>query len=163
MSNVIPIRPRSRDSRLLVIGMGIAALAGIGFLALPTKEEEPHKVEAISSRAVSRSMPICNHGRRINCVVDGDTIWLDGEKIRLELLNAPEVQGRCDRERELAARATRRLSALLSASAFSVSRTGKDRYDRTLARVTIGGRDVGATLVGEGLAHPWHGQKRGWC
>ena len=88
MSNVIPIRPRSRDSRLLVIGMGIAALAGIGFLALPTKTDEPQKVEAISLQAISRSMPICNHGRRINCVVDGDTLWLNGEKIRLDSINA---------------------------------------------------------------------------
>ncbi|MBZ0148153.1 MAG: thermonuclease family protein [Pseudorhodoplanes sp.] len=108
-------------------------------------------------------MPICNHGRRINCVVDGDTIWVDGEKIRLDSINAPEVQGRCDRERVLAARATERLSGLLSADAFEIARKGKDRYDRTLARVTISGRDVGTTLIGEGLAHAWHGQKRSWC
>lgn len=165
MNNVIPFRWRSHDNRLLKIGIGIAALAAIGFLALPLMDDV-QKLETTSSpapSAISRAMPICNQGRRINCVVDGDTLWLDAEKIRLDSMNAPEVKGQCDRERDLAARATRRLSELLSASAFSVSRSGIDRYGRTLARVTIESRDVGMILVNEGLAHPWQGLKRGWC
>lgn len=163
MSNVIPIRHQPGSQKwLLIIGIGIAALVGIGFLAISEKQEL-QQVDATSPHAISRSMPICNRGRRIDCVVDGDTIWLDGEKIRLDSMNAPEVQGQCDRERDLATRATQRLSELLSASAFSISRSGTDRYGRTLARLVIGDQDVGLILVREGLAHAWQGRKLGWC
>ena len=36
-----------------------------------------------------------------------------------------------------------------------IERQGVDRYGRTLARVTVNGRDVGAYLVSRGLARPW--------
>ena len=163
MSHVTPIHPPRRENRLLLIGIGmsIGVLAGLGILALPDKEPQP--VDVAPSRVISRSLPACQGARRVVCVVEGDTMWLAGEKIRLDSMNAPEVQGQCDRERELARRATRRLSELLSASAFSIVRNGTDRYGRTLARVTINDRDVGMILVAEGLAHTWSGWKRGWC
>lgn len=112
---------------------------------------------------ISRAMPICGSGGRVNCVVDGDTIWVDREKIRLQSMNAPEVNGACARERDLAGQATRRLSQLLSSQSFSITRSGVDRYGRTLASVRTGDEDVGLILVREGLAHVWQGRKENWC
>jgi micrococcal nuclease len=111
----------------------------------------------------ARAMPICGGGRRIDCVVDGDTFWIDGEKVRVETIDAPEVKGRCASETALAARATRRLAQLLSNRSIELSRNGTDRYGRTLARVRTSGGDVGAVLVGEGLAQRWTGSKAEWC
>jgi endonuclease YncB( thermonuclease family) len=54
----------------------------------------------------------CGSGKRVTCVVDGDTFWQDGVKIRMEGYDTPEPQtGICGgvRERQLAARATSRL------------------------------------------------------
>jgi micrococcal nuclease len=53
-------------------------------------------------------------GRRVNCVVDGDTLWLDGEKIRIVNIDAPEVNGRCRAEKVRAADATQALARLVS-------------------------------------------------
>ena len=33
----------------------------------------------------------CHGGMRVTCVVDGDTLWLAGDKIRLADINTPEV------------------------------------------------------------------------
>ena len=111
----------------------------------------------------ARAMPICGGGRRIDCVVDGDTFWIDGEKVRIESIDAPEVKGRCAGESALAGRATRRLAELLSNRPIEMTRNGADRFGRTLARVRTQGRDVGALLVSEGLARPWDGRKAEWC
>ncbi len=46
-------------------------------------------------------------------VVDGDTFWYGGEKIRIADIDTPEVNGRCAYETQLAARATARMAALL--------------------------------------------------
>jgi endonuclease YncB( thermonuclease family) len=113
--------------------------------------------------AATRAMPVCGGGRRVNCVVDGDTLWLDGEKIRIEGMNAPEVQGACARERELARQATQRLSQMLSSRSISIVRNGRDVYGRTLATVRANGRDVAPAMVAEGLAHVWRGYKEDWC
>jgi len=99
------------------------------------------------------------------CIVDGDTLWLSGEKIRLEGFDTPEIsQPQCSREKRLGNQATDRLAALLNGSDWTLTRSGeKDRYDRTLGTITIAGRDVGDTLVDEGLAHDWKGHKVSWC
>jgi hypothetical protein len=110
-----------------------------------------------------RHMTICIGPIRHNCVVDGDTVWVDGEKIRLQSMDAPEIDGRCSYERDLAQRATRRLSAILSSSPFSVSRSGKDRYGRTLAAIYNSNGEVGAMMVREGLARIWRGRREPWC
>lgn len=111
----------------------------------------------------ARPMPICSTGKRVNCVVDGDTIWLDGEKMRLEGFNTPEMDGVCELERQLAVQARDRLQNLISGRALTVTRNGKDRYDRTLATIKVSGRDVGESLIADGLAHRWQGRKESWC
>lgn len=125
-----------------------------------------HRSAAVAAgieHAGARAMPICGDGRRVNCVVDGDTIWIDREKIRLETIDAPEVHGQCDYETDLAAAATQRLSALLSQRDMSIRRSGRDVYGRTLARVSIAGGEVGEALAQEGLARRWSGHRKPWC
>jgi endonuclease YncB( thermonuclease family) len=109
------------------------------------------------------ALPFCGSGPRVNCIVDGDTIWLGSEKIRLEGLNAPEISGNCAAERELAQRAKRRLRELLSGQSLSISRNGYDAYGRTLATVRTSSGDAADIMVGQGLAHVWRGYKESWC
>lgn len=121
-------------------------------------------VAAISHGAdLAAALPLCGAGKRITCVVDGDTLWLAGEKIRLDGIDAPEVEGRCQAERTLARRATLALSSLLAGKAIDLRRTGTDRYGRTLAKVLADGRDVGEQMLREGLARPWTGRRESWC
>lgn len=110
-----------------------------------------------------RRMGFCYGGLRINCVVDGDTIWVSGEKIRMQSIDAPEIDGKCAYEKDLAQRAKHRLNEILSAEPFSVARSGKDRYGRTLATIYNSSGEVGAAMVREGLARPWTGRRRPWC
>jgi len=114
--------------------------------------------------AAVRRMPACLGPLRVNCVVDGDTAWVDGEKIRLSGIDAPEIEGRCSAERALAQRAKHRLSELLSSQPFSVARSGADRYGRTLATLYLrDGGDVRVVMVRENLARPWTGRRMPWC
>jgi micrococcal nuclease len=113
---------------------------------------------------LAAALTICAPGPRDNCVVDGDTFWLAGEKIRLADIDTPETaQAKCTAERQLGERAKLRLQALLNACTLRVTRRGQDRYGRTLARVTVNGHDVGAVLIGEGLARAYDGRRRHWC
>lgn len=108
-------------------------------------------------------MPICGSAKRVNCVVDGDTIWVRREKIRLLGINAPEMNGSCPRERTLAIQARDALKRSISGQAFTIERNGTDRYGRTLATIRVNGEDVGDGLISQGLAHQWRGYKEEWC
>lgn len=101
------------------------------------------------------------------CVVDGDTLWLDGVKIRLKDFDTPEPQtnicgGRA--ERRLAARASDRLIELLNSNAWQIQYFGMDRTKkRRLATITVNGVDVGDILIRERLARRWPDGKEWWC
>lgn len=103
---------------------------------------------------------------RITCVVDGDTIWLQGVNLRLESYDTPEPYNDiCGGQAEiaLAKRASARLLQLLNGNTFTVQTSGKDRYDRVLATIRIGGTDVGDILIAEGLARRWPNGDEFWC
>lgn len=113
--------------------------------------------------------PVC-----IANVHDGDSIRLcSGERIRIVDIDAPELFGseRCSpasraRLRNgrnpswcdfgLAVRSRDALAGFLATGPARVKRVGTDRYGRTLARITINGRDAGAYLIKLGLARRWN-------
>ncbi len=113
-------------------------------------------------------------------VLDGDTlevrvhIWLGQDlntRVRLAGIDAPELKGKCDRERDLAQRARAYLLARLepAAAGAGMVRLREVRYGkfagRVLARVeTWDGTDLGQGLLAAGLARPYDGRRRAsWC
>lgn len=115
---------------------------------------------------LSADFSLCHSGGGVNCVVDGDTFWLAGEKYRIADIDTPETHPpRCAREAELGQRATERLQSLLNDGPFSLESGERetDRYGRNLRIVTREGQSIGAMLVSEGLARPWEGSRRPWC
>ena len=100
-------------------------------------------------------------------VVDGDTVRRAGQTIRLVGYDTPETyRAECEAERTRGDAATARLRELLAqASSAQLSYLPRqDRYVRDLARLTIDGRDVAATMVREGHARSYSGgQRESWC
>lgn len=89
-------------------------------------------------------------------LVDGDTFWFKGIKIRIADFNAPEVsQPQCARERDL------RRKELLEQGPFELvlapDGQDKDCNGRKLRIMMRAGHSIGDTLIAEGLAHPLAG------
>lgn len=137
---------------------------GFGWLtSAPVSRESP---AAAGGDRLHARFSLCAGAFRANCVIDGDTFWFRGEKIRIADIDAPELSPpRCAREARLGEAAKHRLLALLNAGAFSLAaiERDEDRYQRKLRTVSRGGRSIGDILVAEGLARPWEGSRRGWC
>jgi endonuclease YncB( thermonuclease family) len=116
--------------------------------------------------AVRASFTYCKWGGGTNCVVDGDTFWIGGQKVRIADIDAPETHDyRCRSELELGERAARDLQALLNSGAVTMTSIDRDRdvYGRLLRNVSVNGRDVGETLLSEGVARAYAGGRRSWC
>jgi endonuclease YncB( thermonuclease family) len=105
---------------------------------------------------------------RVGYVIDGDTFRLEsGERIRIAGIDAPEIhtgQARCRAEIALGKAATARARALLDGRNVTIIRVGRS-YNRTVARVTLAGHDVGSELVATGVARWWPRWQRkpDWC
>lgn len=90
-------------------------------------------------------------------VVDGDTVLIAGNRVRLAGLDAPELGQACARADgtpwDCGAAARDRLGALLGRSAVSCGFRRTDRYGRPLVTCDLpDGSDPGAVLVAEGMA-----------
>jgi endonuclease YncB( thermonuclease family) len=111
-------------------------------------------------------------------VVDGDTIKVNGEYVRLVGFDTPETQVgqfHCPAERALGKRATARVNELIRQGPVEVTydqdRRGlpkRDLHGRLLGHLLVGGREVGAILIAEGLAVPYTGRvsrvrNHSWC
>ena len=88
-------------------------------------------------------------------VIDGDTIDISGQRIRLHGIDTPEAKQECQREGVTwlcGAAATKTLRGLISGSDVSCTKHDKDRYGRIVAVCHANGRDLNATMVLPGMA-----------
>lgn len=153
--------------------VGVIALGAAFGLSLPGPKPLVDGVGQVATLA-SRSgamlgigrFGLCHTGGGINCVVDGDTFWMDGVKIRVADIDTPETHPpRCAEESDLGDRATRRFQELLNAGPVTLAPIDRDEdiYGRKLRLVMRDGESLGDTLIAEGLARPWEGHRRPWC
>ena len=134
-------------------------------LAAPLLIAPAMTTAAWSENAVAQDWHICApYEKRITCIVDGDTFWLEGEKMRLLGVDTPEVNGPCATETQLADQATHLLKTLMSTRPVSIEKHGLDRYGRRLVVLYTGGTTIGALLLDAGLAAPYgRGSRADWC
>lgn len=89
-------------------------------------------------------------------VIDGDTVEIHGQRIRLWGVDAPEARQSCDDAIGVAYACGRlsanRLDQRLENKTVSCWLQDTDRYGRMVARCETDGEDVGAWLVRQGLA-----------
>ena len=165
--------------------IGAGLLAGFGWAYLPgeaggrttarTSSIEAYAAELQQagygpasdvSDGVRARFGFCHTGGGHNCVVDGDTLYLKGVKIRIADIDAPEThEPKCAEEKSLGDRATQRLIRLVNSGEVTLAPIDRDedRYGRKLRIVKVDGESVGKTLVDDGLARWYAGGRRPWC
>jgi len=92
-------------------------------------------------------------------VIDGDTLEIHGQRIRLWGIDAPESNQLCRGADSLpyrcGAKAANALDAWLAGRPVACRPIARDRYGRTVAACEVDGRDLAEWLVASGLALDW--------
>lgn len=113
--------------------------------------------------------------RSVTAVLDGDTFQVNirnwppivGERISVRItgIDAPELNGRCPKERYLAKLAKKRLSdELKKAKRIELKRVKRDKYFRLNAEVYADEQNIADILVKANLAKRYlRGRKPNWC
>ena len=158
------------------LGAGLAAFALLFAAALsyvflsadPAARAEAQTTQLVSANSTDNLRGASVIAQRVR-VVDGDTIedMSSDTTYRLVNIDTPETGARahCSAERDLGDRATQAARTLIAqARHIELNATGRiDRYGRTIVFVVIDGRDMGETMIAEGLARPWRGRREPWC
>ena len=99
---------------------------------------------------------ICNISFADNLkIIDGDTIILNGEKIRFSGIDTPELKQTClkdDQEVPCGMTAKRLLAEKIGNATVECTGEGKDTYKRTLAECFVNGESLSKFLVRSGYA-----------
>ena len=143
-----------------------AAFCAALFLAIFLSGGPASTRAAVGGDPYRTSFGICFGPDRYSCVVDGDTIWFEGRKIRIADINTPEIsKPGCASEERLGQKAKIRLQALLNQGSFSLQSIDRDQdqYGRDLRIITRDGESLCDIMVAEGLAERWQGYRRDWC
>ncbi len=88
-------------------------------------------------------------------VIDGDTLEVAGQRIRLHGIDAPESRQLCRRDGEpwrCGKDATSALKAFLGSRPVSCKELDRDRYRRIVARCAVEKADIGEWMVSQGWA-----------
>lgn len=87
-------------------------------------------------------------------VVDGDTIEIHGQRIRLSGYDTPERGARCGKV-NVYQKAALALSDFVGSRRVTCDVTDTDRWDRLIATCSVGGTDLGEHIVSEGWGRDW--------
>ena len=88
-------------------------------------------------------------------IIDGDTIHLNGEKIRFSGIDTPEIKQTCTKNNEIikcGILARELLIKIIANNKINCIREGKDQYKRTLAECFVNDLSISSYLVKNGYA-----------
>ena len=88
-------------------------------------------------------------------VIDGDTLEIQGQRIRLHGIDAPESRQLCrldGKPWQCGRDAANALADRTASRPVACEELDRDRYGRIVARCTVAGEDLGAWMVQQGLA-----------
>ena len=158
--------PPSREREIWSAVAGVVLIAaGCAALAIGVSEVTSYDSPAAASAGSAERFGYCNSGGGPDCVEDGDTFFIAGEKIGIAGIDAPQVNGRCREESRRGIQAAVRLHALLNRGTVTLIKEGPDRDSggRLLRKVDVAGLDAGAAMVGGGYARTASPNPQGWC
>ena len=170
MAHVSRFNYRPKRQRTLYLSIPVwIALAGFVFCS----DSDFSGMQSVNSPmgqsliTADQKFTFCSDGSQRYCVVDGDTIYFAGIKIRVVDIDTPEIHDyKCEQELKRGLRAKSRLLELLNEGPFTIVSNGgddEDRYGRKLRRLMRNRLSLGESLVDEGLARPYAGGRRSWC
>ncbi len=89
-------------------------------------------------------------------VIDGDTIEVHGQRIRLHGIDAPESRQLCrldGKPWQCGKNAAKALADKIARRPVTCEDLGRDRYKRIIGRCTVAGEDIGSWMVQQAARH----------
>jgi endonuclease YncB( thermonuclease family) len=143
-----PPQIRYRRSRIAYVRLGLLIL-----LACAVAYSQQH---ARRWRSVAQNEPFPPVVRGLAEPIDGDSLWVGNDEIRLKGIDAPEWKQSCRRhdgtEWKCGEAAREEVARLIGNSSIKCDISERDRYGRMLGDCSADGRDLNAHLVRSGMA-----------
>jgi endonuclease YncB( thermonuclease family) len=146
------VRRRSREQDMWLGIAGVSLFAGaIAMATFGLSVISAPDASAGAATAAAQRFGPCEGGP--NCVVDGETIRIAGQTVKIAgIETAPLQSAKCPDQEILAARAIETLTGLLNSGKVSVGAEFRDSDGAPRRTVLVDGKDVAAAMISAGVA-----------
>ena len=145
-------------SGILAIAAALVALA-VGISIATFSNYDPQAAAAEAARFAQ-----CYNAAGPNCVLDGNTVYVDRQKVRIAGLEVPKIQGAgCPEERSAGIDAALRLAELLNGGEVTMSAPIRNATGADVRKIFVNGDDIAPAMISAGLARPIGEDNASWC
>ena len=159
------VQPKSREQEIVSAVIGVALIAvGCAALIVGVSAVTSSDGSAAAASTTTPKFTHCSSNFGPNCVLDGDTFYLDREKVEVAGIDAPEIKGaRCTEEARRGIQAAIKLHEMLNRGTVTLMGAERASDGSMGQKVEADGRDVGVAMVAAGVAREYRGERRSWC
>ena len=158
-----PVYSEEREIAIGVIGIVLMA-AALAVVIVGISIFTIFKADPVADAADAVKFGQCYNSDGRDCVLTGDTIYVDHQRVQIAGIEAPQISAAaCRREKERGISAAVALSGLLQSGEVTVSPTFLDEYGRAVSAVRVKGQDIGQKMVDYSLVRRFTGEKQQWC
>lgn len=160
----VEAKPWSREREMWGALAGVVLIAaGCAALMVGVSQVTHSRNPAEGVRAALQ-FDHCRSGNQPDCIVDGDTFLMGGERVEIAGIDAPEIRGSgCREASRRGIQAAVRLKDLLNRGPVTLASSGPDSSGRLVRKVEVNGIDVGTAMVASGLARGLGTGSGSWC
>lgn len=155
--------PPSREQEIFLGVAGIVlfalaiAVATMGFSVITGKDSG-----AVAAPVNAAKFGDCTGGP--NCVIDGETIRVGGDTVKIAGMRAPKIRSaRCDAEEQRGVKAIEELTALLNSGKVTTGDEVREPDGQLRTQVFVGGQDVAAAMIAASAAREPGSIPPSWC
>ena len=159
------VEPRSREQEIVNAVIGVALIAvGCASLIVGVSAVTSSDGPAAAAAASGTRFTHCSSNFGPNCVLDGDTFYINREKIEVAGIDAPEIRGaRCTAEARRGIQSAIALHELLNRGKVTLMGTERASDGSVGQKVEADGRDVGPAMIAAGAAREYRSEGNNWC
>ena len=155
----------SREREIWTAAAGVVAIAACcTALVVGVSQVTSTGSSAAAAKPAGPRFGYCQTARDPDCVEDGDSFVMNGERIEIAGIDAAEIGGSdCVDEKRRGIEAAVRLRELLNGGTVAVTGAERAPDGRVASKVEVEGRDVGVTMLAGGFAREYRDGPRSWC
>ena len=158
-----PVYSEEREIAVGVIGIVLMA-AALAVVILGISIFTIVKSDPMAAAADAVKFGQCYNSDGSNCVLTGDTIYVDHQRVQIAGIEAPGINAAaCRKERDRGIDAAVGLSGLLQSGEVTVNPIFRDEYGRAVSKVQVNGRDVADYMTSHSFVRAYTGEKQKWC
>ena len=157
------VAPPSREQEIWLGVTGILlfalaiAVATLGFSVITGKDSG-----AVAAPIQTEKFGDCTGGP--NCVIDGETIRVGGDTLKIAGMRAPRIRSaRCDAEEQRGVKSVEALTALLNSGKVTTGGQVREPDGQMRTQVLVDGQDVAAKMIAAGTAREAGSVPPSWC